>query len=183
MNFAPIVTRLMAQNPEAVELGPMQPAEAGILVRQMMEAGYKGVFGRMGTGADTIIKSAGGVEKISAMYSFEAVPTEDPGIVRMNAEYEKMMKSPVPTNSLVYCAQLAAEQVLNAVTRAGTYDDTDKIAAELRRVPPESRYLGKGAWRGKTMYGSNQQLAFPVGLGFIVNGKKEPQRRVEIPGE
>lgn len=183
MNFATIVTRVMAQNPDAVELGPMQPGEAGVLVRQMMEAGYKGVFGRMGTGAEQIIKSAGGVEKINTLYSFEAVPTEDPGIVRMNTEYERMMKSPVPANSLVYCAQLAAEQLLNAVTRAGTYEDVDKIAAELRRVAPESRYLGRGAWRGKTMYASNQQLAFPVGMGFIVNGKKQPQRHVDIPGE
>jgi branched-chain amino acid transport system substrate-binding protein len=183
MNFAPIVTRLMSQNPDAVEVGPMPPGEAGVLVRQMLEAGYKGTFARMGTGAEQLIKSAGGAQKINALYSFEAVPTEDAGIVRMNAEYERMMKTSVPTNSLLYCAQLATEQLLNAVSRAGTYEDVDKIAAELRKSTPESRYLGKGAWRGKTMYGSNQQLAFPVGLGFIVNGKKEAQRRVEVAGE
>jgi branched-chain amino acid transport system substrate-binding protein len=183
MNFAPIVTRLMGQNPDAVEIGPMPPGEAGVLVRQLMEAGYKGAFGRMGTGAEQIIKSVGGAERLNALYSFEAVPTEDQGIVRMNAEYERMMKGPVPANSLVYCAQLGTEQLLNAVTRAGTYEDVDKIAAELRNSAPESRYLGKGAWRGKTMYGSNQQLAFPVGMGFIVNGKKEPQRRVDVAGE
>jgi branched-chain amino acid transport system substrate-binding protein len=43
--------------------------------------------------------------------------------------------------------------------------------------------LGKGAWRGKAMYGSNQQLAFPIGVSFIIDGKKQPQVRVDVPGE
>jgi branched-chain amino acid transport system substrate-binding protein len=183
INFAPIVTRLMTQNPDAIETGPMQPGEATILVRQMLEAGYKGAFGRMGTGAEQIIKGMGGVDKITNMYWFDAVPTDDPGIVKMNAEYQTLMKAPIPENSLVYCAQLAAEQVLNAVSRAGTTEDVEKIAAELRKTPPTSRYLGKGGWRGKSMYNSNQQLAFPVAMGFIINGKKEAQMRVDIAGE
>lgn len=182
-NFAPIVTRLMSQNPDAVELGPMPPGEAGILVRQMLEAGYKGVFGRMGAGAETIIKSVGGVDKMTNMYSWETVPTEDVGIVRMNADYERLMKSRPPENSLVYSAQLSAELILNAVTRAGTFENVEMIAAEMRKSPPDSRYLGKGAWRGKTMYGINQQVAFPVGLGIIANGKKATQLRVDVPGE
>jgi branched-chain amino acid transport system substrate-binding protein len=45
---------------------------------------------------------------------------------------------------------------------------------------PPTRRL---AWRGKSMYGSNQQLAFPIGMGFIVNGKKEAIRRVDIAAE
>jgi branched-chain amino acid transport system substrate-binding protein len=166
-----------------IELGPMPPAEATGLVKALMEAGYKGVFGRSGTGAEQIVKGMGGADKMNTIFWFESVPTEEPGIVRMNAEWDRVMKTPMPENSLLYNAQLTAEQILRAVTRAGTADDVEKVAAELRKVAPESRYLGKGAWRGKTMYGSNQQLAFPVGLGFIVNGKKEPQRRVDIAGE
>ena len=183
VNFAPIVTRLMTQAPDAIEMGPMQPGEASILVKQLLEAGYKGVFARMGTGAEQIVKGVGGVDKLNAMYWYEAVPIGEPGIAKMTEEYTRLMKSPVPENSLVFNAQMAAEQILRAVSRAGTYEDTDKVAAELRKVPPESRYLGKGGWRGKTMYGSNQQLAFPIGMGFIVNGKKEPVRRIEIAAE
>jgi branched-chain amino acid transport system substrate-binding protein len=183
LNFAPLATRLMMQQPDVIELGPMPPAEATGLVKALTEAGYKGVFGRSGTGAEQIVKGMGGPDKLNTIFWFESVPTEEPGIVRMNAEWERVMKVPMPENSLLYNAQLTAEQILRAVTRAGTADDVEKIAAELRKVAPESRYLGKGAWRGKTMYGSNQQLAFPIGLGFIVNGKKEPQRRVDIAGE
>ena len=134
----------MSQNPDAIETGPMPPGEAGILARQLMEAGYKGAFGRMGTGSEQIVKGLGGVDKVTKLYWWDAVPTEDPGIVKMSADYERLMKGPLPENTLVYSAQLAAEQILNAVTRAGTSDDVEKIAAELRKVPPESRYLGQG---------------------------------------
>ena len=137
----------------------------------------------MGTGAEQIVKGVGGVDKMTTIYWYEAVPIEEPGIAKMNEEFQRLMKGPVPENSLVYNAQMAAEQILRAVSRAGSADDVEKIAAELRKVPPESRYLGKGGWRGKTMYGSNQALAFPIGMGFIVNGKKEPVRAVAVPAE
>ena len=182
LNFAPIVTRLMAQAPDAIEMGPMPPGEAGVLVKQLLEAGYKGVFGRMGTGAEQIVKAVGGVDKMSSIYWYEAVPTEEAGVRKLNEEFTKLMKTTVPENSLFYNGQLAAEQILRAVSRAGS-DDPEKVAAELRKAPPESRYLGKGAWRGKTMYNSNQQLAFPIGMGFIVGGKMQPQQRIDIPGE
>ena len=182
-NFAPIVTRLMSRRPDTVELGPMPPGEAAILTKQLLEAGYTGAFGRMGTGTDVIIKGAGGAQAQKAFYWVELVPTEDPGIKKLNADYERLMKAPVPDNSLVYSAQLAAEQMLKAISLAGTDQDTEKIVAELRKMTPESRYLGKGGWRGKAQYGINQQLAFPVGMGLIANGKAEPQRRLEVPAE
>ena len=183
MNFDPIAARVMSMGADVIELGPMPPGEATTLVRQLTEAGYTGTFGRMGTGAEQIVKGMGGVDKIRNMYWYEAVPTEEPGVVKMNAEYVALMKAPVPENSLVYNAQLAAEQIMRAVTRAGTYNDIEKVAAAMRSEPPMSRYLGQGGWRGKTMYGSNQQLAFPIGMGFIVDGKQQPQQRVDIPAE
>jgi branched-chain amino acid transport system substrate-binding protein len=183
INFGPIATRIMAAAPDAIEIGPMPPGEAGTLVRQLLEAGYQGVIGRMGTGAEQIVKAVGGVDKVDTMYWFEAVPTEEPGIVKMNAEFDRLMKTAIPENSLFYNGQIAAEQIMRGVTRAGTAEDVDKVAAALRSQPPESRYLGKGGWRGITMYKSNQQLAFPVGMGFIVDGKKQPQQRIEVPAE
>lgn len=183
MNFGPVATRLMSLNPDSIEMGPMPPGEATILVRQMLDAGYKGVFGRMGTGAEQIVKGVGGVDKMTNMFWYEAVPTDDPGVVQMNKEFTELMKAPVPENSLFYNAQMAAEQIVRAIVRAGAADDVEKVAAALRSAPPESRYLGKGGWRGKTMYKSNQQLAFPIGMGFITNGKMEPQQRIEISAE
>ena len=182
LNFGPIATRLMSLNADVVETAPMPPGEATILVRQLYEAGYTGTIGRMGTGAEQIVKGLGGVDKMKNIFWYEAVPTEDPGIGRMNKEFADLMKAPVPENSLFYNGQIAAEQIVRAIIKAGT-EDPEKVAEAMRSVPPESRYLGKGGWRGMTAYKSNQQLAFPIGMGFITNGKAEAQKRIDISAE
>lgn len=182
-NFAPMVQRLMNLHTDAIEMGPMPVGESAILIKQLLEAGYKGVFGRMGSGASEAFAAAGGVEHIKASYSIELTPTEDAGIKRMNADYEALMKTKEPENSLFYCAQIAAEQLLRAISVAGTDKDADKIAEALRKTKPVSRYLGQGGWRGKKQYGINQQMAFAVGMGVVENGKWMPEVRLNIPSE
>ncbi|GJH27058.1 ABC transporter substrate-binding protein [Caballeronia novacaledonica] len=182
-NFSPIVVRLMSQNVDAVELGGMPPGEATILVKQMLEAGYSGAFGRLGAGGDVVIANSGGVEKQKAFYWFDHIPTEEPGIKKLRDEYEHLMKRTVPEMALWYNYQIAAEMLLKAISIAGTDQDGEKIAAALRSMTPESRYAGKAGWRGKAQYGINQELSFPVAVDFISNGKREPQLKIEIPTE
>jgi branched-chain amino acid transport system substrate-binding protein len=184
MNFAPLASRIVNAKTDAVELSTMPPSDASILVKQLLEAGYAGTIGSLGgTGANTLIAGAGGVDKLKAFYWLELVPVDDPGVIRMRAEYERVMKTPAPDHPMFSIQTLAAEQMLRAVSLAGTDQDPEKVAAELRKMTPESRYLGKGAWRGKTQYGVNQELAFPIGLGMIADGKRLAVKRVEIPGE
>jgi len=182
-NFAPIVVRLMGMNVDAVELGGMPPGEATILVKQMREAGYSGAFGRLGAGGDVVIANSGGERKQKAFYWFDHIPTEGDGIKKMNADYERFMKRPIPEMALWYNEQIAAEMLLKAISIAGTDHDGDKIAAALRNMTPESRYAGKAGWRGMKQYGINQELSFPVAVNFIVNGQREPQQKIEIPSE
>lgn len=182
-NFAPIVTRLMMKSPDAIDFAAMPPGESAILAKQLLSAGYNGVFGKSGTGAELIINEAGGPQKFRGFYWFETIPTDLPGIKKMDADYVKLMGTQVPGDSLFYAAQIAAEQILRAISVAGTDQDGEKIAAALRQTTPESRYLGKGGWRGKTQYGINQQMAFPVGMGVIFNGKLMPQEVIKISAE
>ena len=53
----------------------------------------------------------------------------------------------------------------------------------MRKLTPESRYLGKAGWRGKAQFGINQEFAFPVGLSFVTDGKLDGAIRIEIPDE
>ncbi len=93
------------------------------------------------------------------------------------------MRSEAPTFPHFYVAQTAAEQVLKAISAAGTDKDGEKVAEALRNLTPESRYFGPGGWRGKTQYGINQELAFPVGLGIYKDGKRVGVDTVPIPAE
>lgn len=183
-NFGPLATRIMNAKPDTIELSSVPPADATILARQLMEAGYKGVIGSLGgTGAAPIIQGAGGVDKLKGFYWLETSPVDHPGVVKMKADFERVMKTPPPDNPLFPVFALAAEVALNAISRAGTDQDVEKIATELRKMTPESRYMGKAGWRGKSIYGSNQELTFPVGLGMVIDGKKLPVRTIDIPAE
>lgn len=182
-NFSPLVTRLMSMNVDTVEVGSMPPGEGAILAKQLLQVGYAGAIGKLGAGGEAILTSLGGVQKQKAFYWFDHAPTEDPGIKKMNADFERLMKSPVPEAGNFYTAQIAAEQMLKAISLAGTDQDGEKIAAELRKMTPDSRYLGKAGWRGMKQYGIDQQFSFPVSLNMISNGHLEPQVKVDIPSE
>jgi hypothetical protein len=101
----------------------------------------------------------------------------------MVADFQRLMKAPIPDNALRFNAQIVAENLLRAISLAGTDQDGEKIAAELRKMIPESRYLGKAGWRGRTQFGSNQEFSFPVGLNFIADGKLDKQLKLEIAAE
>lgn len=182
-NFAPLALRIAGMNVDAVEVGPMPPGEAGLLAKQLLEAGYPGAIGKLGAGAEPIIKDVGGIENLKKFYWFDHIPTQDPGVVKLKAEYESLMKGPPPQLALWINDEMAAEQLLKAISIAGTDQDGDKIAAALRSMTPESRYLGKAPWRGKAQYGVNQEFSFPVGLNTVTDGKLDPQVRIEIPTE
>jgi branched-chain amino acid transport system substrate-binding protein len=182
-NFAAIATRIMNLNPDVVDFTGGPPGEMGILARQLLEAGFTGAFGRLGAGGDVILKNAGGMSAFKKFFWFDHVPLGDPGIKRLNADFERVMKMPVPENALWYNSQITAENLLRAISAAGTDQDGDKIAAELRKMTPESRYLGKAGWRGKGQFGINQEFSFPVGLSFLTNGKPDGAIRIEIPAE
>jgi branched-chain amino acid transport system substrate-binding protein len=183
-NFAPIAARIMNANPDMVEMATMPPADASVLTRQLMEAGFNGIIGSLGgTGPTPIIQGAGGEAKLKGFYWLELIPVDDPGYLRMRQDYEAWAKAPAPDSSQFGIASNSAETVLRAIALAGTDQSGEKIAAALRSLTPTSDYFGKGGWRGRTQYGVNQELAFPIGLGTIKDGKRLPVLRVEMPAE
>jgi branched-chain amino acid transport system substrate-binding protein len=183
-NFAPLATRIMNAKPDAVEIATVPPADVTIIVKQLLEAGYTGTSGSLGgSGVGPILAGAGGAEKLKAMYWLETSPVDHPGIVKMKSEYQRLMKTPPIENPLLPNLVIATEVVLRAVSAAGTADDAEKVAEALRKSTPESRFMGKAGWRGKSVYGLNQELTFPMGLGMVIDGKRMPVKAVEIPTE
>src|SRR6185369_16845513 len=183
-NFAPIAARIMAANPDLVEFGATPPADVSGLVRSLLEAGYKGIFGGMGSiGLQPMLNGAGSVDKVKGYYWIELMPVDDPGARKLRVDFERVMKTPPPENALLYISSTATEQILRAISKAGTDRDAEKIAAALRSMKPESRYFGPGGWRGRAQYGINQELAFPIGMGVIADGKNLGVSSVAIPSE
>ena len=182
-DFSAIATRIMTMNVDLVDFTGGPPGDMAILARQLLQAGYTGTFGRLGAGGDVIIQNAGGISAFKSFFWFDHVPTQSPQIKKFNADFVKLMKEPVPANALVYNSEIAAENLLRAISAAGTDQDGQKIAAALRKLEPESRYLGKAPWRGQAQFGINQEMSFPVGVSYIQNGKLAGQDTLQIPGE
>lgn len=183
-NFGAIVTRIMSANPDVVELAATPTGDVTLIVKQLSEAGYEGIFGGLGgIGLDPVAEGAGGVENLAGYFWLELMPVEDPGAQRLRTDFERIMGTPAPRNALLYPSSTATEQVLRAISAAGTDQDAEKIAWALRSATPESVYFGQGGWRGRAQYGINQELAFPVGMGVVRDGGQLGVRSVAIPSE
>ena len=183
-NFAPIVARILSAKPDAIDTSSSPPGDAATMVKQLLEAGFTGAIGRLGgPGTPEIIRAAGGVEKLKGgFYWLELVPIDDPKVRAMLTDYQAAMKSAPPDNTLMFTAAAATRMLLKAITAAGTDKDANKVAEALRKLPAEDRYLGTGVWTGKDAFGINQELAFPVGMGLVVDGKHQGVNPVDVSG-
>ncbi|MGE0418608.1 MAG: ABC transporter substrate-binding protein [Acetobacteraceae bacterium] len=181
-NFAPIITRLLASNPDAVDTASSPPGDAGVIVKQLRLAGFKGPIGRLGgPGTEEILRVSGGIDVLKDFYWFETVAVTDQ-MREIDTIYKKLLgKDPVGGTAL-WGDLPAARMTLKAIINAGTVDDAQKVAAELRKLPVEDPNMGKGIWAGQKQYGINQELFFPFGAGVIKDGKNLGITRITPEG-
>lgn len=177
-NFAPIVTRIMNAKPEAVDLASSPPGDAGIMVKQLRQAGFEGPIGRLGgPGYSEISRVAGGDAVLKDFYWYEPVFIDEK-VQLIADEYKKLLGGDRPENNLFFQWVSAARMVTKAIAKAGTISDTSKVAEALRALPVEDPNVGSGHWIGQDFFGINQELSFPFGVGLVTNGKLQPTIRV-----
>lgn len=182
-NFAPIVTRIMNAKPESVDLASSPPGDAGILVKQLRQAGFEGPIGRLGgPGYSEISRVAGGDEVLKDFYWYEPVFIDEK-VLKIADEYKSLMKADRPENNLFFQWVSATRMIVKAIQASGTATDTQKLAAALRALPVDDPNLGSGHWIGKKFFGINQELSFPFGIGLVEKGKLQPVMRVDAATE
>ncbi|QDW39933.1 ABC transporter substrate-binding protein [Bradyrhizobium sp. KBS0727] len=180
-NFAPIVTRIMNAKPEAVDLASSPPGDAGIMVKQLRQAGFEGPIGRLGgPGYSEISRVAGGDEVLKDFYWYEPVFIDEKA-QQIADDYKKLLGTERPENNLFFQWVSGARMVVKAIAKAGTAD-TAKVAEALRALPVSDPNLGAGHWIGQDFFGINQELSFPFGVGLVTGGKLQPTMRVEAAG-
>lgn len=178
-NFAPIITRIMNAKPEAVDLASSPPGDAGIIVKQLRQAGFEGPIGRLGgPGYSEISRVAGGDEVLKDFYWYEPVFIDEK-VLKIADDYKTLMKAERPENNLFFQWVSAARMVTKGVAKAGVIDDTQKIAAALRTLPVDDPDMGSGHWIGQKFFKLNQELSFPFGVGLVAGGKLQPVQRVD----
>jgi branched-chain amino acid transport system substrate-binding protein len=183
-NFAPIVTRLLSHKTDAIDIASSPPTDGGTLLKQLRQAGFTGPIGRLGGPAfDEIVRVVGSVDTIKDFYWYDAVNVSEPQVKKMWDDYQKLMGAKPPENTSLALWAACSRMLLRAISKAGTIEDTQKVAEALRAMPVEDPYLGKGAWIGKKFFGINQEVSFPFAMGMVIDGKLQPIRRMPATTE
>jgi branched-chain amino acid transport system substrate-binding protein len=170
-DFTPLLTKVMAQKPEIIELASTSPATAGLIVRQARDLGYKGMFVKnSGAAVADIVATAGnaGAEGVISLHF--ADPGTD-GYKRLAERYKKSFNQ-MPDDLIVVYYD-ATNALLQAIQKGGDADDTAKVSDALfnKVFPMKSAQGAEIALGGKAgQPGDPNQIVTVSYISVIKNG-------------
>jgi branched-chain amino acid transport system substrate-binding protein len=177
VDFAPIVSRVLANQPDAVEMASTPPGDAGVLVKQLRQAGFHGPIGHLGgPGTDQIAQVAGGYPVLGNFYDYEPYNPDDPKIKQFNQQVKQALGADSQPNTPLWTP--GARLVLDAISKAGSTDNVEAVATALRGMPLNDPVLGQGAWTGQREFGINQEASYPFYIGLYQDGKLQPYKQL-----
>jgi branched-chain amino acid transport system substrate-binding protein len=167
--FTPLVLRMMAQNVDIFDLNANAPGEAGLLVKQAREVGYKGLIVQSGgAGIDELIAIAGPLANNMMKYDVidETLPRVQPFVKLYHQKYTGVM------NGLAPVYYNAANIYFEAIRRADS-TDTTRIRDQIEKLGGnyDAPIFGKVVWTGEKNYGVNHQLLHTFVIKEVQNGK------------
>jgi branched-chain amino acid transport system substrate-binding protein len=168
-DFQPLLTKLIGMKPEIIDVSTSSPATAGLIIRQARELGFKGVFVQTGAGGVADILAGAGKEAAEGTVNVIYADPANPGYQRLAAEYKKANGQ--EPNNIIVAFYDAANILLRAVQKAGSVDDTAKVAASFAQVLPAKSVQGDElSLGGKAEIGVDNQIMTVNYVGVIRNG-------------
>jgi len=168
-DYQPLLTKILAEKPDIVELGTTPPASAGLVVRQARELGYKGHFVKIGGPGPRQIIEGAGKEAAEGVINYMMADEQNAGYGRLATEYKKMTGNDM--NSIFVPWYDGAYILMASLQSAGTVTDTDKVRQSFAKVLPFKSVLGGNVrLGGNESYGIDNQFFTPSYIGIIKNG-------------
>lgn len=169
-DFYPVITKMLARKPDMIDVAAAPAGEAGLILKQAMELGFKGAKGwTAGTNPFTIIGVAGR-EAAEGVWSPANINVKGEHVnvaVRQFGETYEKRYGEVP--GVIAVANYAAFDVITqAMQRAGSID-TDQVLEVLTRERFETVW-GPLVIGGKETYGINRQFLYPLVISEIRGG-------------
>lgn len=180
VDFVPLLTRMLARGIDAIELDGNSPATAGLIAKQARELGFKGKIVRTGGPATAEIIGVAGKEASEGMMVYAVLDPSNASTKAYLDAYAAKYKTAVNGFSPAYYD--FTNMLFEAMRRAGTVTDSQKVATELGNLKDFDGALGKLSWTGKARYGSNHQLAVPFYIAEIKNGAEVIRARCSLAG-
>jgi branched-chain amino acid transport system substrate-binding protein len=170
-DFYPVLTKILAQKPDMIDVAAAPPGEAGLILKQAMELGFKGAKGwTAGINPFTII-SVAGPEAAEGVWSPANINVKGDHVsaaVRKFGETYERRYGEVP--GAIAVANYAAFDVFTqAMQKAGSID-TDRVLAVLTKEQFQTVW-GPLALGGKETYGIDRQFLYPLVISEVRQGK------------
>jgi len=167
--FTPLILRMMAQKVDAFEFDGNSPGDAGLMLKQIRQAGFKGHVMQVGGPAiDEIMEIAGPAAE--GFLSYDVFDWDPPPGQRLRAAYEKKYGKGI-INAFVPAFYHAVLLLTESIKRADSIE-TDKVRAAIETTDGyDAGVYGPIKWTGKETYGVNRQLMIPYYLSEVKGGK------------
>ncbi|MCL8385436.1 ABC transporter substrate-binding protein [Xanthobacter aminoxidans] len=167
-DFRALLTKVLAQNPDTIELDTAPPRTAGLIIRQAREQGYKGSFTKFGGyDVEEIVKAAGPEYAQGVVGTTMAAPGTDTWN-RLGARFGTLHKTEM--NDYVVMFYDAANLLFSSLQKAGS-TKSDAVVAALEANTPFQGSVGPLTWGGKAAYSVDHQIYRAVVMVEIQNGK------------
>jgi len=156
--FTPVLLRMISQNIDLFDLNSASPGDAGLMVKQVRQVGFKGkVLQAGGAGVDEIMAIAGPLA--NGFIKYDVFDESDPQAKLLIAAYAKKFSGPM--NGMVPVYYNATQILLEAMRRANSVDTT-KVRDEVEKLQGWNTALyGPLRWGGKASYGNDHQIMLP----------------------
>lgn len=169
-DFQPIFTKLIALNPEIIDLGSAPPATTGLMVRQARELGFKGLFVKTSGPSPKEIVAAAGKDAAEGMIVTLFADPGSQGYRRIAAAYKKEIGQE-PNEMLLPCYD-GMSVLLRAIQAAGDVNDTAKVSAAFAKALPMRSVQGDDlTLGGRDTIGVDHQVMTTIYIGEIKNGE------------
>ena len=175
--FTPLMTRMIAQNVDALDLNSNSPGDAGLLLKQARQTGFKGKIWQIGgPSVDEIIQVGGPLAE--GFLSLEVFDPDDSGFQKFIASYHAKWSGIMDGQAPLW--NNAAKMLFEALRRAGSLD-VDKVRDAVEHLDGYTPGLyGPVVWGGMATYGVNHQQLLPFWIAEVKGGRR-PSSRPSIP--
>lgn len=173
-DFAPLLTRMMVQGVDILDLDSNVPADSGLLMKQARQLGFTGQIVQLGGPSIEENVAIAGVhaENFISLDFFD--PTTDAGQAFLTAYRKKYTGTMSPWAPLVYNA---TKIIFEAMRRADSLE-VDAVKAQFTKMEDYATLFGPVKWGGKETYGIDHQLMINFLIKQVKNGKAEIVARV-----
>jgi branched-chain amino acid transport system substrate-binding protein len=177
-DFVPVLTRIIAKNPDMIETGMSDPTSQALILKQARELGYKGkVFLVWGPDPVQVKKIAGDF----AEGSYLGVAPAEPLTENAKKLYERFLKK-YPASEwhagYYYHSELF-DCLTQGINKCQSFDPM-VIADTLEDLTWEGP-LGTRSWGGTKLFDIKRQMLMPVYLQTFRGGEAVPWIAVDVP--